>query len=190
MSYEKLRESFRTGINKKAVNQFTTVAAKVTAVDLQNFSVDVEPVGEMAEVFDARLRAALESSDAGLILIPKVGSTVLITAINNNWNSAFMSLPSELDKILVKVENSTAEISAEEIKFNGGSLGGLVKVKELQAQLNKTNAVVQALMQTLITWVPVPSDGGAALKTAMQGALTGKAVGDFSNIENSKITHG
>lgn len=190
MSYEKLREAFRTGIDKKAKSQFTTVAAKVTMVDLQEFYVDVEPVGEMAEVLDVRLRAALEASDLGMIMVPKVGSTVLISAINNDWNSAFVSLATELDKILVKVGNSTAEITADEIKLNGGSLGGLVKAKELKAQLDKTNAVVSALMQTLLTWVPVPSDGGAALKTAMQTALTGKTVGSFTNIENSKITHG
>jgi hypothetical protein len=71
-----------------------------------------------------------------------------------------------------------------------GSFGGLTKTLELKTQIEKSNEVLQIIMQTLTTWTPVSSDGGAALKAAVISALAGKAVGDFSQIENTAITHG
>lgn len=185
-----LREEFRRSLNQKVAGQFTTIAAKVDAVDEQAYTIDVTPIDEGAEVFDVRLRASLDNKDNGMIQVPKVGSVVLISAINNNWNSAFLSLATELEKLFVKLGDSILEVNSKEIIINGGSLGGLIKVEELKDQLNKTNQVVQAMMQTFSSWVVVPQDGGAALKTGMTSALAGKTIGNYANIENKKVKHG
>lgn len=104
---------------------------------------------------------------------PKVGSICLIGLVENQDAAAFLLDAEEV----------------EEFSFHGGELGGLVKAIELKAQLDKSNAVLQSIMQVLLSWVPVPSDGGAALKTAMQSALSGKTVGHFADLENEKVKH-
>lgn len=78
----------------------------------------------------------------------------------------------------------------EEISFLDGSYGGLTKTQELKTQLDKTNSVVQAIVDTLQQWTPVSNDGGAALKAFFPTKLLTKTVGDFSGIENDKVTHG
>lgn len=147
---------------------------RVTAVDKAKALCDVEPVNGQAEMFDVRLRAVADGETSGMVIYPKVGSLVLVALIENDYNSAFVAMCSEVDEIII----------------NGGSFGGLVNAKELKKELDKTNAVVQAIMQTLTTWVVAPSDGGLALKTAMITALTGKVLGNFTKLENEKIKHG
>ena len=188
---DSLREAFRKGLNSKVNGQFTTIAATVDAVDEQAYTIDVTPVGEGAEVFDVRLRASLDGSDTGLIQVPKVGSTVLISAINNNWNSAFLTLTSELEKLLVKVDDSTLEVKAGEIIINGGALGGLVKAKELEEQLNKHKKILEKLLGVINGAVLTqPSNAPSILQSTLKTALAGLQPGDFSNLENEKVKHG
>jgi hypothetical protein len=80
--------------------------------------------------------------------------------------------------------------AVDSIKMLDGSYGGLVKAPELKIQLDKTNEVVNAIVNALTTWTPVANDGGAALKTAATATIGTKVVGDYSNIENEDITHG
>lgn len=76
------------------------------------------------------------------------------------------------------------------IQLLDGSLGGLTKTQELKTQLDKLNNQLQAVISSLQNWIPVPNDGGAALKTYFNTQISGKVAGDFSNIENANITHG
>ena len=56
----------------------------------------------------------------------------------------------------------------------------------LRTEITKLNAKFDALIAVLQAWVPVPNDGGAALKTALSAvfALSGA---DFSQILSSKV---
>ncbi len=78
----------------------------------------------------------------------------------------------------------------DSIKMLNGSYGGLTKTQELKTQLDKTNAVLQAVVDSLKNWTVVANDGGAALKAFFNIQLGIKVVGDYSQIENDKITHG
>ena len=49
----------------------------------------------------------------------------------------------------------------------GGKHGGIIKIEELTTKLNTIEQDINALKQALSTWVPIPSDGGAALKAAV-----------------------
>lgn len=78
------------------------------------------------------------------------------------------------------------------VELFGTNAGGLVKAQELKTQLDKTNAVVQAIL-TVLAGVNIPEAGGgapSALQAALKGALLGKAVGDFANLESTKVFHG
>jgi len=79
----------------------------------------------------------------------------------------------------------------ELVEFNGGENGGLTNTPELKTQLEKTNAMLQAII-TVLSSAPIPEPGSgspSALQIALKAAVTGKQLGDFGNIEDTKITH-
>jgi len=74
---------------------------------------------------------------------------------------------------------------------NGKNLGGLIKINELKAQLEKNRVILQTILTVLATPVNEPGAGNpSAFQAALLAALTGKVPGDFSNIENTKVNHG
>ncbi len=94
---------------------------------------------------------------------------------------------------LINAENiELVEVKTKDIiTINGGKNGGLTITPKLVQELNKTNQVLQAVI-TILTGAPIPEPGNnspSALQGALSLALTGKQVGDFSEIENKKITH-
>lgn len=153
-------------------------ACIVNEVDDEALTCTVTPVTDGPEIFDVRLKASIAEigeliiSD-GLVQIPTVGSTVLVALIGNDQATRFVIAFSEVEKVV----------------FYGGLKGGLINIQTLVDELNKTNEVVQALKDSLTGWTPVPNDGGAALKTYASGQLAGKAVGDFSDMEDENVLH-
>jgi hypothetical protein len=164
----------------KAMIPTQAFLAEVVSVDKEQCTVELKTVNDDLELADNRLRAVIDQKDTGMIIWPKVGSIIMAALINNDINSCAILMYSELEKIT---------INTDLVEFNGGELGGMVKAKELKQQLDKTNALLQAVVDSLLNWTPVASDGGAALKTFATTNLTGKTAGDFGNIENAKITH-
>lgn len=163
--------NIREAIQQIAKEGFTGDAkcrvAKVTAVD--GYTCTVETLDTETSITDVRL----QTSDAnGVYLKPAVESFVIIAPI------------SDFEYVVVMYS------AIDELKFLDGSYGGLTKTQELKTQLDKTNEVLQAVVDSLKNWVVAPNDGGAALKTFFTTTLGAKVVGNFSNIENDKITHG
>ena len=80
--------------------------------------------------------------------------------------------------------------SRGKIVMNGGSLGALIKIDELRAQLDKMTARIDGIIDALKSAKPSPQDGGAALQTTTIAALdrlTDKE--DFGDIADNNITH-
>lgn len=148
------------------------VPATVLSVDEENYTIDVEPTGQ-ADLPDVRLKAAIDGVRDGVVEIPEVRSTVLIGLIGNSEEEAFVIKCSKVSKTI----------------FNGGSNGGLINIKTLVEELDKTKGVVDALKKTLDSWVVAPGDGGAALKTLWGTNGSGKSTGDFSKMEDTKVVH-
>lgn len=109
-------------------------------------------------------------NNESFILIPEIGSKILI-AYTNKENG-----------YTVWVQK------ASEILFNGGLNDGLVKVNELVTKLNIIESDLNDLKQAFSTWVVVPSDGGAALKT-ITSTWYGNSIEETTkeDIENIKI---
>ena len=79
----------------------------------------------------------------------------------------------------------------ESIVIDGGENGGLTITPKLVDELGKTNSLLQAFI-TVISGATVPEPGNgspSALQIALKGAITGKQLGDYSEIENTKIKH-
>ena len=138
-------------------------------IDEEAGTCDCQPINGDAKFLEVRLQAAPGNS---VMIIPTEGSVVFVQPINNA--TGYIAMFS----------------AAESIKLLDGSYGGLTKTQELKTQLDKTNEVVQAIVDALSNWTPVANDGGAALKTFFITTLGAKVVGDFEDIENEKITHG
>jgi hypothetical protein len=165
-------EKLINAIKKLNTVPMSAFPATVLAVNEDNYTIDVEPV-DQAELPDVRLKAAIDSVKDGVVEIPEVGSTVLIGLIGNKEEEAFLLKCSKVSKTVI----------------NGGSNGGLINIKTLTEELDKTKAVVDAIKQSLDSWVVVASDGGAALKTLWTDNGTGKSTGSFDNMEDEKVTH-
>lgn len=106
---------------------------------------------------------------------PTVGSDCLVAILEGNESVAFLMYANEV----------------ELIEFNGGENGGLTITPALVRELNKTNELLQAILGVL-TGAPIiePGNGSpSALQAALKAAVTGKEIGDYSDIENEKIKH-
>jgi len=152
----------------------TVQIATVTAVDETALTCDVQLLeNDTIEISDVRLKAAIDNGTDGLVQIPTVGSTVLVGMIGNDDNTQFVIAFSAVTKVVMF----------------GGTNGGLINIQTLITELNKTNALVNAIKNSLANWTPVGGDGGAALKTYAGIQMAGKATGDFSSMEDVKVKH-
>lgn len=161
-----IREAVRKIMENKIGDE---KAMLCTVVSVSGSTCNVTTLDTEVNLFDVRLQT---SAANGVLLTPKVGSIVVVNPITDFEFVVIMF--SEIDAI----------------KLLDGSFGGLTKTQELKTQLDKTNDVVQAIVDTLQQWTPVSNDGGAALKAFFPTKLLAKVVGDYSNIENSLIQHG
>jgi len=135
--------------------------------------------GEGEILPDVRLQQITES---GLLIEPAKDFPVLISFTDKT--TAFVALYSKIEKIV----------------FQNGENGGLIKIIEQTEKLNElvntTNEInqnIKDLKSIFNTWIPVPNDGGAALKTALTSWITNivpdaKAI-NKDDFENLNITH-
>ena len=90
----------------------------------------------------------------------------------------------------IKIETNSFIINSESTIFNEGLNGGLAKVAELTQKLNNLEDDVNNLKDVFTGWTPVPSDGGAALKTAAATWAGDKLTKtEQAEIEDTTITH-
>jgi hypothetical protein len=159
---------------------------KVKSVDADKRICDLEPLNGDAEILDARLQASTELAE-GFVLVPKVNSFVVAGFFSKD--AAVIVISSELEKVHIKVGDSELEVTGSEIIINGGENSGLVKVGELKDQIDNITNYLEALKDCLTTWVPVPSDGGAALQTYANTKLALVTKPSSVALENTKVKH-
>lgn len=127
--------------------------------------------------YDVRLSPVVDGIQ-GLTLVPKLDAYALAIKIEDeDW---MVIQASQFEKYLLTCDN---------IVLNGGTKGGLVNWPDAKTELDKTKAVVSALITAINNWVVAPGDGGGAFKIALTAALAGKAVGNYSNLEDAKVKH-
>lgn len=109
------------------------------------------------------------------ITVPEVGAKVLIGLVGNQREATYLLFT---DRISLR-------------RINGDVFGGLVKVEELVTELNSLKQDLNTLKSAVSAWIPVPNDGGAALKasvTAWSGQVLEPAVS--AQLQNPIVTHG
>jgi hypothetical protein len=152
---------------------------EVVSVDEVKETCVVKPV-DAPELLGVRLKSIIGNTTTSLVIVPKVGSYVTVSVLNNIETETYVTQFSEVEKILTNCDN---------VIYNGGSKGGLVNWPDAKVQLDKTNEVLQVVVDSLKNFVPVAGDGGAALKTYFNTQLGVKTVGDFDNLEDTKVKH-
>lgn len=159
----------------------------VLEVNEETRTIEVKPYNEGAEFVEVPLQAISEG-DKGIVLIPKKESTVVIGLIDKN-NAICLGF-SEIEKVLVAIEETKLEITKNGVIFNGGDHGGIIKIEEVIKKINALEKEVNDLKTVFSLWVPSPQDGGLTLKTSL-ATWAGKQMVQTikTDIENEKVKH-
>lgn len=171
---------------KRKLEEIAGSAAEGTAL----FTAEVKSVeGETCtvivgglEVPDVLLTPADEGADGKLVITPRQGSMVTVADLSGG----------ELRRLAVVHWGEVEKIACtcDSVEFNGGDLGGLVKIEKLTEKINTIERDLNKLKEVFSEWITVAQDGGAALKTAAADwasqTLTETQTGDY---EDTKIKH-
>lgn len=146
---------------------------------------------EQPTLYTVRLNSIVPATDDKFIVYPAVQSKVLCCLVNNNKTEAAILKYSKIDSYEISIGEHSLVLDGEGITFNGGENGGLIIVKELRSQLSKNNEILNKIL-TVISGSPIPEAGNgavSALQAALKTALANTSTGDFSGIENTKVSH-
>ena len=162
----------------------TIIIAEVNSVDKEARTANVTTISNTASnTYDVNLQAVAAD---GCIIIPSIGSTVLIAS--SKYTTPIIFQHSDIDEVIYYVNNFEVNVETN-VKFNGGNYGGMVKPYAL---LDKLYDITTAI-NNIITWgksLTINSTTGD-----LQGPLFPPTINPlpFSNIEeiaNDKVTHG
>lgn len=122
----------------------------------------------------------LKNTQASITEVPVIGSECIFTFRNGDTNQPQLLLIDQIDQLLINCKTN--------VQFNGGKLGGMVKVIDLVTRLNNLENDINTLKAALQGWTPASQDGGAALKAAsLAWAGQHLQVTVRSDIENTVI---
>jgi hypothetical protein len=165
--------------------------ASIITATVKSINTDetiVVTTGSGLEIDDVRLRSVIRTAATKIVVTPADNSTVLIGKIDNSDEYVVVAVDEVAKVEIVLSATIKLVIDANGIVMNGGSLDGLVKLGALLTKLNALEDDVNNLKNVFKLWTPVPSDGGAALKTAAttwaNAAITKTVKAD---LENPKI---
>ncbi|MDR3326905.1 MAG: hypothetical protein LBT04_02035 [Prevotellaceae bacterium] len=151
--------------------RYDTYLAIVKAVDDATCTVD--RLIDEKEFENVRLNVS-GTENEGIVITPKIYSTVLITTIDGyEW---FVSQYSEIEKITID--------SQTDIVINGGENHGLVKVDKMVEWMQKVYNDLNTLKAQLSTFAV--TGNGAPLGMVFNPTVPSPQINNF---ENEKITH-
>lgn len=158
---------------------------------------------------------AVENPDLkGFVTIPQADSRVLVSRIGSS-NELYVAMFSEVEKVLLSIgDKVTAEITdkslkyindkvtleiadnkvkltADQIDFNGGDLGGLIKIEVLTAKVNDLVTSFNSHIHPGVIIAVAGGSGTPATGTSGSTAAPSKSASTFSkgDYENTKIKH-
>jgi len=156
-----------------------SVVCEVISVNETDRAIVARPLNGNADIQSARLQASL-GLDSGFVCVPKIGSSVIITFMNQF--TGFVSLCSEIDYI---------KIDTDELIFNEGGNNGLVKVSELTDKINRLENKLNDLITKYNVHTHVASSFGAPTTptpTPSQEVIIAPLTTQ-NDLENTKIKH-
>jgi hypothetical protein len=114
---------------------------------------------------------------------------VLVGIVNNDPNDTCLIQVSEAQAVIVSVGETVMKVDEAGVVVNGGANGGVVKVDALVQELAKVTTFMTTLRTAFSAAVPVPGDGGAAVKAAIMTALQPLQLPEYTSIADEKLKH-
>lgn len=144
MSFEaNMEKLFRLMFEKMATGIVSHGVVKSVDKTKDTCTLTIEDDGELINV---RLKAVLDSNTNKIVAYPKVGSSLLYVLIENKNTEAFVFAMSEVEEVYVKIGSQKILLNADEIVFNDGLNGGLIKIEILTSKVNALVNTVNALV--------------------------------------------
>lgn len=150
--------------------QTVSLICTVDAVDKEARTVDCTPLDEGAPLLGVNLQANQESK-FGVVVYPRVGSYVVVGFVADG-SAGIVLMTDDIESLEIVVSDKTsrvvideervrvdvdaqtsAELTKEGVVFNGGNLGGLVKIEQLTEKLNGLIDAFNAHTHTLTAGV-------------------------------------
>lgn len=139
---------------QKALHEFvwsrqtvTVFPAKVKSVNESDLTCDVEGTDDL-ELYDVRLRATLDGNDDGFVLIPALGSWVLVANIGNSQGDYALLATSETTQAAFKIGQSTWLIDGDTITAQRGLTA--VKVESDGVRIERNSVSLKTAIDALI----------------------------------------
>ena len=122
----------------------------------------------------------LIKAQASVYEIPVLNSACLMGFRDGDINRPQIIAVDQVDQLLINCKTL--------VQFNGGELGGMVKLNDVVTKLNNLEKDVNNLKAAFTSWIVVPNDGGAALKAA-SSTWAGETleITVKADLENTKI---
>lgn len=145
----------------------------------------VTPADGGSDYHKVRLKPSVDGKDFGVIIVPKVGSSVIVSPLGRKSSGYYVCQWSEVEEILMKTSNGAQILFKNDstLKLNGDNLGGLVKVQGLLARLND----VEQKLNALITLYNSHTHGSQPIPAPLAQPVTATVITD---LENQKVSHG
>jgi hypothetical protein len=164
-------QQFRDSIKKTAIGDERIYSTYATVKEVSGAFCSVVTFDGDEVIEDVELQSVTSAN--GILLVPVIDSIVLVSWLSKN--KPFVVMYSEL----------------ESVSLRGSDFGGLVKINELKEQLDIVTDRLDTIYDALKTGTTVPQDGGAAYKASISIKLdTQTQKENYSNIENTNVTHG
>lgn len=159
------------------VGDMRVFAIRATVKSVNGDVCEVEPLNGGPVISGVKLKSG---AGAGLLITPAIGS--IVEVVKDGPFTGFVSQYSEIESVTLD-SNTT-------IVINGGANDGLVNVNDLVTKLNNLENDINDLKTAFSTWVVVPNDGGAALKTITASWYGSPLIPTVAqDIEDPNVTH-
>lgn len=188
-NHDKIVAGFKSLGRNSMVYAKAILVAKVVRVDNNNL---VQCEADGLDIPDVQLRPIATGSNMAMLVIPKKNSVVLIGSIEGMQEFVILSVD-EAEKVLIKVGDITLYVLENGIKLNGDQYSGLVRIKELEDNLNSLKSYIEDMKTATSTGlnavgVGTSANGGTA-KAAFESIMATKII-KFKDMENTKVKHG
>ncbi len=155
------------------------VVAKASNINEDDKTCDGTPEDGSAKITGIRL-VSITGVHESTVVIPEDDSLILVAMLSNT--DAYLMHCSKAKKLMIKVGNSTVDITDGLINMNGGNNDGLVLLAKMVSWMQKVYNDMTTL-QTLLLNSPVVGNG-AILNIAFTPGTPSPSNSDF---ENTKI---
>ena len=157
---------------------------KVKSFDSANSTIEVA-LNQGSTVDEVTIKSVLNGIDSGILVEPEIGSSVLCGLTDGKIENLTVLVYSEIKNIKI--------VPSEKIVLRTDDFGGLVKLQELEQNLNTLKIAFETLKAAVATGLtavgvtPAASGptGAAAFNTAAAAATI-----NYVPMENQNVQHG